>query len=358
MQEFPFEEGLTSIEAARSTEQLEVARLAVVGRKGWLTQAMRNLRTQPPKERRLLGEKLNVYKKQVERLLLGHKRLLAQDAIRGTLASERQDLTLPAREMSCGHLHPIGQTLERALEILGHMGFRAVAGPHVEDDFHNFTALNIPPDHPARQSQDTFYLSRIDEAGMPMLLRTHTSAAQVRTMRTNSPPLRVVSAGRVFRADHDATHAPMFHQIEGLVVDKCSTFAHLKGMLIAFCEAFFKHKEVPLRFRPSYFPFTEPSAEVDIGCVRAGDKLRIGSGGKWLEVLGCGMVHPRVLGNGGVDSRIWQGFAFGMGVERLAMLQHGIPDLRSFFAGEQSWIRHYGIAPLTMSSLLQGGEAQ
>jgi phenylalanyl-tRNA synthetase alpha chain len=269
------------------------------------------------------------------------------------LAEERIDVSLPARPTEIGRLHPIGQTIDELVAIFGEMGFSVAEGPHIETDFHNFTALNIPPDHPARQEHDTFYLPK-DETGERKVLRTHTSPVQIRSMMSGEPPFRIIVPGRTFRADHDATHSPMFHQVEGLVIDRATHMGHLKGTLTAFCRAFFGVDDLPLRFRPSFFPFTEPSAEVDIGCSRVGEQLKIGAGSDWLEILGCGMVHPKVLANCGIDPEIYQGYAFGMGIERIAMLKYGIPDLRPFYDTDLRWLRHYGFLPLEQPSMVRG----
>jgi phenylalanyl-tRNA synthetase alpha chain len=237
--------------------------------------------------------------------------------------------------------------------IFGEMGFTVAEGPDIEDDFHNFTALNIPPEHPARQMHDTFYLpERAD--GSRLLLRTHTSPVQVRTMQRTAPPLRIIAPGRTYRCDSDMTHTPMFHQVEGLVVDETTHMGHLKGCIVEFCRAFFQVSDLPVRFRPSFFPFTEPSAEVDIGCSRKSGELKLGNYGDWLEIMGCGMVHPRVLDACGIDPKRYQGFAFGMGIERIAMLKYGIPDLRTFFEADLRWLKHYGFMPLEVPSLTGG----
>jgi phenylalanyl-tRNA synthetase alpha chain len=254
---------------------------------------------------------------------------------------------------STGRIHPISQTIDEIIAIFGEMGFVVAEGPHIETDFHNFTALNIPPEHPARQEHDTFYLPERPD-GSRLLLRTQTSPVQIRTMLAQQPPIRIIVPGRTFRADHDATHSPMFHQVEGLVIDRTTHMGHLKGCLIEFCRAFFGIDDVPVRFRPSYFPFTEPSAEVDIGCSRKGGELKIGPGGDWLEILGSGMVHPKVLQNCGVDPAEYQGFAFGMGIERVAMLKYGIPDLRTMYDSDLRWLRHYGFLPLDIPSPVRG----
>jgi len=236
------------------------------------------------------------------------------------------------------------------------MGFTVAEGPQIEDDFHNFDALNIPPEHPARQEHDTFYLPPIAEDGAPMVLRTHTSPVQIRAMTGSTPPIRIVAPGRTYRADSDATHSPNFHQIEGLYIDRAVHMGELKGCLIRFCKQFFEVDDLPVRFRASYFPFTEPSAEMDIGCARSGDTLKIGPGADWLEILGCGMVNPVVLRNCGLDPDEWRGFAFGMGIERIAMLKYGMPDLRPFYDADQRWLRHYGFSPFAPASLADGFE--
>ncbi|MDH3703998.1 MAG: phenylalanine--tRNA ligase subunit alpha, partial [Alphaproteobacteria bacterium] len=274
-------------------------------------------------------------------------------SLEASLTGEMLDVTLPVRPERQGLLHPISQTVDEVIAILGEMGFTVAEGPDIEDDFHNFTALNIPPEHPARQMHDTFYLPEKPD-GSRMVLRTHTSPVQIRTMENTEPPIRVIAPGRTYRCDSDITHTPMFHQVEGLVIDKSVHFGHLKGCLMDFCSAYFEVPDLPLRFRPSFFPFTEPSAEVDIGCSRDGGTLKIGAGDDWLEILGCGMVHPNVLNACGIDSAEYQGFAFGMGIERLAMLKYGIPDLRTFFESDLRWLRHYGFLSLETPSLLRG----
>jgi phenylalanyl-tRNA synthetase alpha chain len=252
-----------------------------------------------------------------------------------------------------GSIHPVSQVIDEITEIFAQMGFSVAEGPDIEEDFYNFTALNIPPEHPARQMHDTFYLpERAD--GTRRVLRTHTSPVQIRTMLNTKPPLRIIAPGRTFRCDSDQTHTPMFHQVEALVIDESTHMGHLKGCIEAFCRAFFEVDEVKMRFRPSYFPFTEPSAEVDIGCRREGGELRIGEGDDWLEIMGCGMVHPKVLEHGGIDSTKYQGFAFGMGIDRIAMLKYGAPDLRAFFDSDLRWLRHYGFSSLNVPTLGQG----
>ncbi|MDE1932262.1 MAG: phenylalanine--tRNA ligase subunit alpha, partial [Alphaproteobacteria bacterium] len=270
------------------------------------------------------------------------------------LTQERVDVTLPVDAATAGRIHPVSQTIDEIVAIFGAMGFVVAEGPHIEDDFHNFTALNIPPEHPARQEQDTFYLAATAADGSRKVLRTHTSPVQIRTMLRQKPPIRIIVPGRTFRSDHDATHSPMFHQVEGLIIDRATHMGHLKGCLIDFCRAYFGMADLPVRFRPSYFPFTEPSAEVDIGCSREGGGLKIGAGADWLEILGCGMVHPKVLRNCNIDPDTYQGFAFGMGIERIAMLKYGIPDLRTFYDSDLRWLRHYGFVPLDVPTLAGG----
>jgi len=345
---------LREVREADSLDALERVRVSALGKKGRITGLMKQLGGLDPEERKAAGQRLNAAKEAVQEAIEGRKAELAEHELRERLARERVDVTLPPRPEPVGHIHPISRTIEEMIAIFGEMGFRMGEGPHIEDDFHNFSALNIPPEHPARQEHDTFYVQGTDDHGERKVLRTHTSPVQVRAMRAEGPPLRIIVPGRTFRSDDDATHSPMFHQMEGLVVDRATTMSHLKGTLIAFCKAFFGVEELPARFRPSYFPFTEPSAEMDIGCSKRDGQLRIGGGEDWLEVLGCGMVHPRVLENCGVDPNEYQGFAFGLGIERMAMLKYGIPDLRPFFGSDLRWLRHYGFAPTDLPSPVRG----
>jgi phenylalanyl-tRNA synthetase alpha chain len=348
---------LAAVAAAEGAEALEALRIAELGKKGRITQMMRSLAGMDPDARRLAGAALNALKGEVAAAIDGRKTALAEAALDARLMDERLDVTLAPRPEARGAIHPISQTIDEVIAILGEMGFSAVEGPDIEDDWHNFTALNIPPEHPARQEMDTFYLpgeTGADEAGPRRVLRTHTSPVQIRTMLKAKPPLRIIAPGRTYRCDSDATHSPMFHQVEGLVVDETTHMGHLKGCLIEFCRAYFGIDDLPVRFRASYFPFTEPSAEVDIGCTRQAGTLRIGHGDDWLEILGCGMVHPKVLANCGIDPGRYQGFAFGMGLERIAMLKYGIPDLRTFYDSDLRWLRHYGFAALDVPSLVAG----
>ena len=344
---------LRQVEAAANRDALEEARVAALGRKGVVTELLAGLRTLASEQRRERGAALNRLKDEVEAAIRNASARLEGAALAERLKTERIDVTLPVKAEPDGRIHPISQTMDEVIAIFGEMGFTVAEGPHIEDDFHNFTALNIPPEHPARQEQDTFYLGS-GEHHERKVLRTHTSPVQIRTLQKQKPPLRIIAPGRTFRSDHDATHSPMFHQVEGLVIDRATHMGHLKGCLIEFCRAFFDIEHLPVRFRPSYFPFTEPSAEVDIGCSREGGGLKIGAGGDWLEILGSGMVHPKVLANCGLDPETWQGFAFGMGIERIAMLKYGIPDLRTFFESDLRWLRHYGFLPLDLPSLVTG----
>jgi phenylalanyl-tRNA synthetase alpha chain len=343
-----------AIDAAASLDALEKVRVASLGRNGAITGWMKALGTLPKEERAARGALLNALRGGIEERLTRATRRFEAAALTARLATERVDITLPVKTEIAGRLHPISQTIAEVVAIFGEMGFRVAEGPHIEEDFYNFTALNIPPEHPARQEHDTFYFPDVAGRGERKLLRTHTSPVQIRTMLAEKPPIRIIVPGRTFRSDHDATHSPMFHQVEGLVIDETTHMGQLKGCLIDFCRAFFAIDDLPVRFRASYFPFTEPSAEVDIGCSRAGGELKIGAGGDWLEILGCGMVNPKVLEHGGIDPARYQGFAFGMGIERIAMLKYGIPDLRTFYDGDLRWLRHYGFLPLDVPSMVGG----
>ncbi|MBF0167127.1 MAG: phenylalanine--tRNA ligase subunit alpha [Alphaproteobacteria bacterium] len=344
---------LADIAGAENLEALEAVRVKALGKKGSLTEEMKKLGGMSPDERKAFGASINEVKAVLESALAERREVLESAAIDARLAAEKIDITLPVRPETEGRIHPISQTIDEVTAIFAEMGFTVAEGPDIEDDFHNFTALNFPPDHPARQMHDTFFFGE-HAPGERLLLRTHTSPVQVRTMLTQKPPIRVIIPGRTFRCDSDMTHTPMFHQVEGLLIDETTHFGHLKGCLIDFVRAFFEVDDVPVRFRPSFFPFTEPSAEVDIGCSREGGELRIGRGAGWLEILGCGMVHPNVLKNCGIDPDKYQGFAFGMGVERLAMLKYGIPDLRTFFEADLRWLKHYGFAAQDVPSLAGG----
>jgi phenylalanyl-tRNA synthetase alpha chain len=329
----------------------DTVRIAVLGRSGSLTGMLRDLGKTPPEQRKDRGAALNRLKDALTSAIELRKIQLEGAALDARLLSERIDPTLPPRPRDTGLIHPISRTMEEIAAIFGAMGCTVVDGPDVESDWFNFGALNIPAHHPARADHDTFYLPPRDGAAPPVL-RTHTSPGQIRTMLSQDPPIRVIVTGRTYRADHDATHSPMFHQCEGLVIDRSMTLGHLKGVLIDFLRTFFAISDLPVRFRSSYFPFTEPSMEVDIGWNRKTGEL--GRGGDWLEILGSGMVHPRVLANCGIDPREWQGFAWGMGVERVTMLKHGMADLRPFFESDLRWLRHYGFNPLAPTMLHEG----
>jgi len=350
------DETLGSIRAAQSLDELESIRVQSLGKKGSLSLAMKELGQLEPDARREAGQALNAIKSEVSDAIDQRKADLARDALNQRLATEKVDVSLAPRFEAEGRIHPLSRTLEEITAIFAEMGFTVAEGPDIESDYYNFTALNIPPEHPARQEHDTFYLTPDDE-GRRKVLRTHTSPVQIRTMEAIRPPIRIIAPGRTYRSDHDATHSPMFHQCEGLVIGKDIHMGHLKGCLIDFCRAFFGVDDLPVRFRPSYFPFTEPSAEVDIGCTREGGGLKIGAGDDWLEILGSGMVNPRVLENCGIDPNEYQGFAFGMGLERIAMLKYGIPDLRPFYDSDLRWMRHYGFLPFDPPSIHLGLEA-
>ncbi|PPR21701.1 MAG: hypothetical protein CFH38_01308, partial [Alphaproteobacteria bacterium MarineAlpha10_Bin1] len=344
---------LGSFEQAADLSALDQARVTALGKKGRLTERMKGLGALEPDARKAAGQELNRLKGELTEALDARRAALEGGALDARLGAEKVDITLPVRPESEGRIHPISQVLDEMAAIFGDMGFAIVEGPDIEDDFHNFTALNIPPEHPARQMHDTFYLPEHDD-GSRLLLRTHTSPVQIRTMKAGEPPYRIIAPGRTYRCDYDITHTPMFHQIEGLVVDEHTHMGHLKGCLIDFAKSFFEVDNLPVRFRPSYFPFTEPSAEMDIGCSREGGVLRIGEGADWMEILGCGMVNPRVLEMSGVDPARYQGFAFGLGVERSAMLKYGIPDLRTFYDADARWLKHYGFAAGDVPSLVGG----
>jgi phenylalanyl-tRNA synthetase alpha chain len=345
---------LAGIAAASDLRALDETRVSLLGKAGTLTRLLKELGRAAPEQRRARGAHLNHLRDDLTEALDSRRVILEEAAIAARLVSERIDITLPPPPEPAGSLHPISRTLDEMAAIFGAMGFAVAEGPDIETDWHNFSALNIPSHHPARDDHDTFYLPGL-AGGAPRVLRTHTSPVQIRTMLTQAPPIRVIVPGRTFRADHDATHSPMFHQCEGLVIDRNITLAHLKGCLIDFLRAFFDLATLPVRFRASYFPFTEPSMEVDIGWNRKTGE--IGAGGDWLEILGSGMVHPNVLANTGIDPREWQGFAFGMGVERVTMLKHGIPDLRPFYDSDLRWLRHYAFSPLLPAMLHEGGGA-
>ncbi|PQV55636.1 phenylalanyl-tRNA synthetase alpha subunit [Defluviimonas denitrificans] len=346
---------LEGISGAGDEVALEDLRVAALGKKGEISLKMRELGQMDPAERQAAGAALNRLKDEIDAALRAKKAALADAALDERLKSEWLDVTLPGRPRRQGTIHPVSQVTEEITAIFADMGFAVAEGPQIESDWYNFDALNIAPEHPARQEHDTFFMAR--EAGdnrPPHVLRTHTSPVQIRAMQTQGAPIRVIAPGRVYRMDMDQTHTPMFHQVEGLAIDRDISMANLKWVLEEFCRSFFEVDSVELRFRASHFPFTEPSAEVDIRCSWEGGQLKIGEGDGWMEILGSGMVHPKVLQAAGVNPDDWQGFAFGMGIDRLAMLKYGIPDLRAFFESDLRWLRHYGFASLDMPTVAGG----
>jgi len=340
------QQAMDTFGAAASGAELEDMRVRFLGKKGALTELLKGVGKSPPEQRPVFGQKVNGVKADIAASLAAAAERLAESEKQLRIVAERIDITLPGRRQAAGVRHPVQSGLDEMTGIFTQMGFEVAEGPEIEDEFHNFDALNIPPEHPARAMHDTFFLKDMGEE--PMLLRTHTSPVQIRAMKSflengGEPPLAVVAPGRVYRCDHDITHAPMFHQVEVFNVDESVSMAHLKGVLKHFLTAYFE-KEVPIRLRPHYFPFTEPSAEVDIGCVFCSGKgCRICKGSGWLEVLGSGMIHPNVLKAVNIDANVYSGFAFGLGVERLVMLKHGIPDLRLFFENDIRFLRRMGI---------------
>jgi phenylalanyl-tRNA synthetase alpha chain len=341
------------LDAAHDEAALENLRVAALGKKGSVSELLKGMGAMSPDERLVFGPQINGLKQRLSDAITEKKALLADAALDARLLQERIDVTLPARPALRGRIHPIMQVMEEVQVIFADMGFAIAEGPDVETDFNNFTALNFPEKHPARDMHDTFFFQP-GEDGTRKLLRTHTSPVQVRTMLSQKPPIRIVAPGRTFRCDSDQTHTPMFHQIEGLVIEEGVHMGHLKGVLMDFMRAFFEIDDVDVRFRPHHFPFTEPSAEMDVRCDRSGGALKIGTGTDWLEILGCGMVHPNVLAACGIDPKVHQGFAFGMGIDRLAMLKYGIPDLRDMFAADVRWLEHFGFEPSVQPNLATG----
>ena len=346
---------LSAIDTSSTEAALEEIRISTLGKKGSISEQMKTLGKMSPEERKIMGPALNGLKVRVSEAIATRKALLSEAALEARLASESVDVTLPLSPatVETGRIHPVSQVIDELTAIFADMGFAIAEGPDIETDELNFTALNFPEGHPAREMHDTFFFNP-DENGDRLLLRTHTSPVQIRTMQTQKPPIRVIIPGRTYRCDSDQTHTPMFHQVEGLVIDKSSHFGHLKWILEEFCKAFFEVDNIEMRFRPSFFPFTEPSMEVDIQCDRSGAELKIGEGNDWLEILGCGMVHPNVIRNCGLDPDEYQGFAWGMGIDRIAMLKYGMPDLRAFFDADVRWIQHYGFRPLDLPTLFGG----
>jgi phenylalanyl-tRNA synthetase alpha chain len=379
---------IARIEAAPDLAAIEAERVSALGKQGQITQLLKTLGGMTPEQRQVEGPRIHALREAVTEAIARRKAALEGEALERRLATEGLDMTLPAAAAPQGSVHPVSQVMDELAEIFADMGFSVATGPEIEDDWHNFTALNFPPDHPARAMHDTFYLReggpgrhpgldpgsmdtgagaesqasvpmdsglrRNDGGGEPMLLRTHTSPVQIRAMLERKPPLYVIAPGRTYRSDSDATHTPMFHQVEGLVIDRGIHLGHLKWTLETFLRAFFERDDIVLRLRPSYFPFTEPSAEVDVGFTRVKGRRVLGGSEGWMELLGSGMVHPRVIANCGLDPDEWQGFAFGVGIDRLAMLKYGMDDLRAFFDGDLRWLRHYGFAALDVPTLSGG----
>ena len=357
-----------AIEAAQSAEDVEAARIAALGKKGSVSALLASLGSMAPEERKSAGPAINGLKNDVAALIEARTAEMKQKALEARLAAERVDVTLPVRPAptAAGRIHPVSQVIDEITAIFSDMGFSIAEGPDIETDYLNFTALNFPEGHPAREMHDTFFMAPGAD-GVKKVLRTHTSPVQIRVMQNSNekpaapyltpamdPPIRVVIPGRTYRHDSDQTHTPMFHQVEGLVIDKSSHIGQLRWVLEEFLKAFFEVEHVTTRFRPSFFPFTEPSMEVDVQCDRSGNEVRIGEGSDWLEILGCGMVHPNVLRNCGLDPDVYQGFAWGMGIDRLAMLKYGMPDLRAFFDADKRWLDHYGFRPLDLPTLFGG----
>jgi phenylalanyl-tRNA synthetase alpha chain len=342
------------IRGAADLAALEAERVAALGKQGAITGLLKTLGRMSPEERQLEGPRIHALREGVADAIAARKSALEAEALEKKLATETLDMTLPAAPSVQGSVHPVSQVMDELAEIFADLGFSVATGPEIEDDWHNFTALNIPESHPARAMHDTFYFPETDAEGRRMLLRTHTSPVQIRTMMSQKPPIRIIAPGRTYRSDSDATHTPMFHQVEGLVIDRGIHMGHLKWTLETFLKAYFAREDIVLRLRPSYFPFTEPSAEVDVGYTMVKGRRVLGGSEGWMELLGSGMVHPRVIAACGLDPDEYQGFAFGCGIDRLAMLKYGMDDLRAFFDGDLRWLRHYGFAALDVPTLSGG----
>ena len=345
---------IVRIQAADDLTTLEAERVAALGKQGAVTQLLKTLGGMTPDQKQSEGPRIHALREAVTAALAARKAVLEEAELDRRLATETLDMTLPVETGIQGSVHPVSQVMDELAEIFADLGFSVATGPEIEDDWHNFTALNIPESHPARAMHDTFYFEQGGDEGRRMLLRTHTSPVQIRAMQAHGAPLYVIAPGRTYRSDSDATHTPMFHQVEGLVIDRDITLGHLKWTLETFLRAFFEREDIVLRMRPSYFPFTEPSAEVDVGYHLEKGRRVLGGTEKWMELLGSGMVHPRVIANCGLDPDEWQGFAFGCGIDRLAMLKYGMDDLRAFFDGDMRWLRHYGFAALDVPTLSGG----
>ncbi|AVX05847.1 phenylalanine--tRNA ligase subunit alpha [Maritalea myrionectae] len=350
---------LAAVENAADLKELDAVRVGALGKKGSISEQLKGLGKMTPEERKVAGPALNGLKTEIAEVIEAKAEQLENAALDAKLAAEKVDITLPLQQgpMQRGSIHPISQTIDEITAIFSDMGFAIAEGPDIESDYYNFTALNFPEGHPAREMHDTFFMKQQEGEGSnqgKMVLRTHTSPVQIRTMENQEPPIRIVIPGRTYRCDSDQTHTPMFHQLEGLVIDKSSHIGQLRWVLEEFLTAFFEVDHVKTRFRPSFFPFTEPSMEVDVQCDRSGNEVKIGEGSDWMEILGCGMVHPNVIRNCGLDPDIYQGFAWGMGIDRIAMLKYGMPDLRDFFGADQRWLDHYGFRPLDLPTLFGG----
>jgi phenylalanyl-tRNA synthetase alpha chain len=344
-----------AIASAADEQAIEAVRVSALGKKGSISERLKSLGGMSPEERKVMGPAINGLKNRITEALADRRAELREAAINERLARETVDVTLPVRSSPAerGRIHPISQVIDEMTAIFADMGFSIAEGPDIETDYYNFTALNFPEGHPAREMHDTFFFNP-DENGERKLLRTHTSPVQIRTMEKQKPPIRIVIPGKTYRCDSDATHSPMFHQVEGLVVDRTANVANMKWVLEEFCRSYFEVPHVEMRFRPSFFPFTEPSLELDIQCDRSGNEVRFGEGNDWMEILGCGMVHPNVLRYCGLDPDEYQGFAWGMGIDRIATLKYGMPDLRDYFNADVRWLSHYGFRPLDMPTLFGG----
>jgi len=345
---------LRRIGAAEDARALEALRVETLGKQGAVTGLLKTLGGMSPEQRQVEGPRIHGLREAVTAALTERKTALEAAELDARLAREQVDVTLPVAPPQRGTVHPVSQVMDELAEIFADLGFAVATGPEIEDDWHNFTALNFPPDHPARAMHDTFYLAEAGAEGEPRLLRTHTSPVQVRAMMSQKPPIYVIAPGRTYRSDSDATHTPMFHQVEGLVIDRNIHLGHLKWTLETFLRAYFERDDIVLRLRPSYFPFTEPSVEADVGYTVQNGRRALGGSERWMELLGSGMVHPNVIRNCGLDPDEWQGFAFGCGIDRLAMLKYGMDDLRAFFDGDLRWLRHYGFAALDVPNLSGG----
>jgi len=348
------EQLLKDIAAAADLGALDALRVSALGKSGSITAQLKSLGAMDPETRALEAPKIHAQREAVTAAIAARKAALETAELDRRLATERLDLSLPASDTPAGTVHPVAQVMDELAEIFADLGFAVAEGPEIEEQWYNFTALNMPESHPARAMHDTFYCEPREPGEEPRVLRTHTSPVQIRTMQNNPPPIRIIAPGRVYRSDSDATHTPMFHQIEGLVIDRAIHMGHLKWTLETFLKAFFERDDIVLRMRPSYFPFTEPSAEVDVGWSMEKGRRVVGGSEGWMEVLGSGMVHPRVIANCGLDPDEWQGFAFGTGVDRLAMLKYGMNDLRAFFDGDIRWLKHYGFRALDVPTLSGG----